>query len=191
MAIKERKRTKVGSTTVRLPKRWKDIVDLWAIDPDHNKTSAYQRVMEVQKKSAQSSSSVMFRVPEVAEYAEMRMQQLRDMAEQKFKINSESLLLLLTQMVTFDPRKCVDDQGNAIRLSKMGDAEAMALDGFEVVESESAGTIVTKMKFAKRYDGIDKMMRHLGMFEKDNEQVGDAMAAMLDKINEGGQGSLG
>lgn len=191
MAKEKREQPKVGKTTVRLTKRWREIVDSWVLDPDRNKTDAYHRIMGCSRQSAQSASSVMFRTPEVAEYAEARLQQLRDMTEHKFNVDSESLMTLLTQMVTFDPRKCVDDQGNAVRLSKMGDAEAMALDGFEVVESETAGTIVTKLKFAKRYEGIEKLMRHLGMYEKDNKQVGDAMASMLDQINETGQGPLG
>jgi phage terminase small subunit len=172
-------------------KNWKAVVDAWVLDPDRNKTNAYLTVSSTTNRhAAQTASSRLFMQPEVIEYVNMRLEQLAEIAEKKFALDAESLIELLSNMVTYDPRKLAG-KGTLKDLKEFGDAEAMALEGFDVIESESAGTVITKLKFAKRYDGIEKLMKYLGMYEKDNKQKADGLADVLAEIAGNGPGPLG
>ncbi|MCB2031372.1 MAG: terminase small subunit [Rhodoferax sp.] len=107
---------------------------------------------------------------------------------QKLELTTEGVLKNLAQAVYFDPRKLYNADGTLKPIPELDDDTAMALAGFEVVESvdgkgEDAVRILTKkVKWLDKNQARDQANKILGNYEKDNKQPGAALAAAVDKM---------
>jgi|SRR5579863_455709 len=99
----------------------------------------------------------------------------------RYAITRENVLEALSNLVFADPRKLFDADGNLLHLTQLDDRTAKMVSSFEVEELyESVGEgrakrkvntgRVTKVKMWDKNSAVDKAMRHLGLFEKDNQQ---------------------
>jgi phage terminase small subunit len=99
----------------------------------------------------------------------------RESLAKKYELTAESVIAELAKIVHADPRKLFDENGNIIAIRDWEDdmAGAVASVEFTVERHESGDEVVTGTKKVKLWDknsAIEKAMKHLGLFERDNEQ---------------------
>jgi len=93
-------------------------------------------------------------------------------------ISVDGTLRELRRLVYSDPRNFFDEHGNLLEIKELSDDAAACLASVEVVE-EFAGKgadrqhvgYVKKVKFWDKNSAIEKAMKHLGLFERDNAQL--------------------
>ena len=102
----------------------------------------------------------------------------------------ERVLTEAMRLAFFDIRKLADAEGNPIPISQLDDDTAAAIQGLELATERSRGedpveTVVRKYKVADKNAAIERLFKHLGLFEKDNKQSnpGDAMTAFLADLS--------
>lgn len=108
---------------------------------------------------------------------------LKSRAE-RTEIKADDVLKQVFRMTMVDPRMLVDEKGRAIPLNKLPDELAASIQGVEIKEED--GGVVYKYKLADRNSAAEKLMKHLGLYEKDNAQTGDAIGKMLAEIHGAG-----
>lgn len=112
-----------------------------------------------------------------------RRAEVKAQAEQNTGLSVERTLKELARLSYFDPRRLFDAEGNLKPIHTLDDDTAAGIAGLDVTE-EYAGhgegrTLVgytKKVKIADKNSAIDKAMKHLGLYEKDNEQQPPAVA---------------
>lgn len=99
---------------------------------------------------------------------------------QKLQITTETVLREVARLALFDPRKLFNADGSPKSITDLDDDTAAAIAGLEVVEefknSEEGREFVgytKKYKIADKNSSLDKLMKHLGLYEKDNKQAGE------------------
>lgn len=125
----------------------------------------------------------------------------------KVKLTTESVLNSAAQVLFFDPRKLYRQDGTLKALHELDDDTAMALSGIEISEEftqlpgdktlepqahggelkRSTGRKVVsgktvKFKWHDKNTARDQAARMLGMYEKDNRQRTDPLAALIAQL---------
>lgn len=130
------------------------------------------------EKTAYSQGPRLLKDVEVQAAIQARQAELAD----KHELTTDSVLRALSRIVHSDPRKFYRPDGSLKNVTELDDDAALSLAGVEVVEmaggmqidAESGPSHVPmytkKVKFWDKNAAIEKAMKHLGMFEKDNEQ---------------------
>lgn len=123
------------------------------------------------EKTATVQASQMLATKEVEEY----LSNLRGIMAEKTGISQQKILNELGRIAFADIRKFYQGENELIPVCDLGDDEAAALASLKTFEERVPGTdiIAGFNKEIKLYDklgAIEKLMKHLGMFEKDNEQ---------------------
>lgn len=108
----------------------------------------------------------------VAEIDERRHQAL-ERAQERTELTIEGVLLGLRRIVHADPRKFYRPDGTLKAIHELDDDAAAAIASIEIEEIVIRGVIVghtKKVKFWDKNAAIEKAMKYLGLFEKDNRQ---------------------
>lgn len=103
-------------------------------------------------------------------------------------LSAERVLQEAMRLAFFDIRKLVDADGKPIPISQLDADTAAAIQGLDVA---SVGNMdvgigqVLKYKIADKNSAIERLFKHLGLFEKDNKQSnpGDAMTQFLAELS--------
>ena len=77
---------------------------------------------------------------------------------------ADEVILAAARVIRFDPRKLVDKNGNLKKLEELDDATALALHSVDF-----DGNVISKVRVDKTA-AREQVMKHLGLFEKDNRQ---------------------
>jgi phage terminase small subunit len=143
------------------------------------------------EKSARHTGCMMLQEPAIIE----RVQQLVAERMQRAEITADRVLQEVARVALSDVRRLFTASGTLKPLNELDDDTAASVASVEVLE-EYAGTgrerVVVghtkKIKFWDKNAGLEKLMKHLGMFVKDNEQQnpGGAMAEFLAELSERG-----
>lgn len=104
----------------------------------------------------------------------------------KLEISTERVLREVARLAFFDTRQLFKPDGSPKAINELDDDTAAALAGLDVLE-EFDGTgkdrvfvgYTKKYKLASKIEALDKLMKHMGMFDKDNAQKGQAEAEAL------------
>jgi phage terminase small subunit len=98
-------------------------------------------------------------------------------AQQNTGVTIERTLRELARLAYVDPRRMFDSDGKMLQIHQLPDDVAPAVAQFErVVEYKGNGEdrveagYTTKVKLWDKVSAIEKAMKHLGLFEKDNAQ---------------------
>lgn len=98
-------------------------------------------------------------------------------------ITVERTLREVARLAYLDPRKLFNPDGTPKPIHELDDDTAAAIGGLEVVETvtEDGGKTarVSRYKLTNKEASLEKLMRHLGQYERDNNQIGDGLAARL------------
>ena len=94
--------------------------------------------------------------------------------EERTEITQDRVLDEYAKLAFLDPQKFYDADGNLLAIPDLPKDVAAALSGMDVIisfnkESESSETI-KKIKFSDKKAALDSVAKHLGMFEKHQNQ---------------------
>lgn len=112
-------------------------------------------------------------VPEVAAEIARRRAETLKAAEVVTGVSVERTLRELGRLAYADPRKLVNADGSLKQLHELDDDTAACIASFEVDELRADGASIGQTKKIKVWDknsAIEKAMKYLGLYEKDNEQ---------------------
>lgn len=98
----------------------------------------------------------------------------------------ERTLREVARLSFFDPARCYDVHGNLLPVPDMDEDTRAAVAGLEVTEEfsgkgdsrESVG-FTKKVRLADKNAALEKAMKHLGQYAKDNGQIGKAMGRAI------------
>jgi phage terminase small subunit len=102
----------------------------------------------------------MLRKAHIAALIKERTQKRLDAA----KLAADELILSAARVIRFDPRKLVDEKGKPKMLHELDEATALALTSVDF-----DGNVISKVRVDKTA-AREQLMKHLGLFEKDNRQ---------------------
>lgn len=90
----------------------------------------------------------------------------------KYELTTELAARSIVQELTFDPAKLYRDDGSLKDIHELDEDTRMALSAveFEQVGGKDDPVTVRKVKWANRAQAREQLMKHLGMFERDNTQ---------------------
>jgi phage terminase small subunit len=124
-------------------------------------------------KTAYSQGNRLLKDVEIQQSLSKRQQKLA----KQFELDTEKVLAQLAQIVYADPRKCFGPDGCLLPVREWPDEVAAMVSSVEV-DALFEGTgkdrkqigVTQKVKFWDKNSAIEKAMKHLGQFEKDNKQ---------------------
>lgn len=98
----------------------------------------------------------------------------------KYELTADLVVKSIVQELTFDPANLYQAGGQLKDITELDEDTRMALASveFEQLGSQDAPVFVRKMKWASRHNAREQAMKHLGMFEKDNEQKASALSGL-------------
>jgi phage terminase small subunit len=103
-----------------------------------------------------------------------RINGLRDAVAEKAIVTEARVIEEAARIGLLDPARLVDKNGALLQLHEMAPEVRAAIASIEVSEDrDEEGKVVGKLKKVKLWDknsAIEKIMKHLGMFERDNKQ---------------------
>ena len=131
-------------------------------------------------RTAEVQASTLLSYPKVAEAVAELAQEQAD----KLEITSEAVLLQVYCMAMADVRRLVDETGQPIPLHLLPEDIAAAIQ--DVVIKNEGGVQTYKVRLCDRNSALDKLMKHLGLYEKDNRQTGNAIGELMAAVHGGG-----
>lgn len=134
--------------------------------------------------SAKTAGQIGFKLLKKAEINRAITDRRQELS-QSSELTVERVRKLMAQRLFFDARKFWDDKGGLRSPHTLDEAEAAALESAETVRLKGRDDDVLaietmKIKFADRTAILGLAMRHLGMFAKENGQLGAAAAQFLE-----------
>jgi phage terminase small subunit len=132
-------------------------------------------------RSASSTGYDLLQNPRIRAALRGRQQKRAQMAD----VNAASVLRMAQRLAFYDARELFDANGQMMPVHALPDDIAAAVQGLEVEQTPLGQRV--KYKLADKGAGVDRLMRHLGMYGEDNRQGADAVSQMLAAIH--GQGS--
>lgn len=98
------------------------------------------------------------------------------------QITAERVLLEVARLAMYDPRKFFNSSGELLGIHDLDDDTAAALAGMDVMELPDGAGSVKKIKLVDKGPNLERLMKHLGLYERDNGQKIDPFTAMLHGI---------
>lgn len=119
-----------------------------------------------------------------------RVKELRERISGIGIASAERVLLEASRIALFDPRKLFRDDGSPKPINELDDDTAAALAGLDVVEEfEGSGEdrvfvgYTKKYKVADKNSAIEKLFKHHGLYERDNEQKTNPLSELLRAVS--------
>ena len=119
----------------------------------------------------------------------LRVEEIRERITNTSIASAERVLIEASRIALFDPRKLFREDGSPKPISELDDDTAAALAGLDVHE-EYVGTgedrvfvgYTKKYKVADKNAALEKLFKHHGLYEKDNDQKIDPLVEFLRGI---------
>ena len=148
------------------------------------------------KRSANQQASDLLALPKIQTLLAERR---REMAAEG-RLSVAQVLAQLARQSFFDPRRLIDPvTREPIHLADLPDDIALCIQGIEIeramdqqmVDGELVQTprVTYKLKFVDKGKSVDMLMRHLGLYEKDNAQA-NPVTALFEYIESRKAGAL-
>jgi len=152
------------------------------ISSDGNASAAYCKAYGVGKMSVTSvhrQASRLMRLPKI----KARITTLRANAAMKQELSIDRVLDEVRHSAFLDPLSIYDADGNVLPMRDIPEATRRAIASLVI---QKDGTV--KIKFCDKMQALERLMRFLGMFEKDNIQrfgfLDDLPRHMLKELEE-------
>ena len=134
------------------------------------------------KKGCESRGSEYLNHP----YTQQYLKEQTDRVAEQADVTQERVIQEIARLGLFDPRKLFDGRGNPLPISQLDDDAAAAIAGLKVREIPTGddGTLATviEYKLADKNSALDKLMKYLGAYEKDNSQRAKSLAELIDEV---------
>jgi len=101
------------------------------------------------------------------------IKQLQAEIQERNKITVDELVRTLASFVRLDPKDMFDENGMVKNLNDMPEAARKCIAELKVMEISSVDGpigVMKNIKLPSKLEAIEKLMKHLGGYEKDNEQ---------------------
>lgn len=164
-------------------------VQEYVADPTDAKAAYIRAGFTARGNAAEVNACRLLRNPKVRAEISRRLAALRSKAEEVTGITLQRTLREIARIAFFDPRKMFDSGGNPLSVTDLDNDTAAAIAGLDVLEEfEGAGDArrfvgyVKKYKIAEKKGALDMLMKHLGGYEKDNNQQGGMLGALLSQM---------
>lgn len=105
-----------------------------------------------------------------------RIEQLQAEISERNKITIDECVQRLTSMARFDLNDIYNEDGSLKKLSEIPEDSRMAIESLDTDEIKVDGKVVgytRKLKISNRRANLIELMKHLGGYEKDNQQKVD------------------
>lgn len=97
-------------------------------------------------------------------------------------ISAQRVIKEVARIALFDVRKLFDADGMPLPVNLLDDDTAAAIGGIKTVtigNTESGLGEIREYKVTDKGQALEKLMKHLGLYEKDNEQKNQGLAESL------------
>lgn len=152
---------------------------------DLNATQAAIRAGYSPKTAQEQSSRLLSNV-----IIQKAVQERRQQHQTNTGLTVERVLTEAMRLAFFDIRKLTDAEGNPIPINQLDDDTAAAIQGLELAtersrDEDGSETVVRKYKVADKNAALERLFKHLGLFQKDNDQNNPAKAlqALMDMVD--------
>ena len=98
-----------------------------------------------------------------------RIQELQSEVAERNQITVDELIQSLSGMVRFDVAELYNEDGSLKSIHEIPKEARMMISEVESIDLKDLG-VVRKVKTIRKLDAIEKLMKHLGGYEKDNNQ---------------------
>ncbi len=101
------------------------------------------------------------------------IQEQQKTIRERNKITIDELVQTLAEMVRFDIADLYNEDGSLKKLNEMSVSARKCISDLqtaEMIEKGSAIGLIQKVKTYNKQEAIEKLMKHLGGYERDNEQ---------------------
>lgn len=102
------------------------------------------------------------------------------------KITAARVLQEIARLAFFDPRKLLTSDGEPVPIQDLDDDTAAAIAGLETATEKERGgegvTYIRKYKIADKNNALEKLSKHLGLYQLDNHQKTDALTEVLNRL---------
>lgn len=135
------------------------------------------------KKTAEVQASTLLRNPKVKNY----VQKLMDKRSDRIEITADRVLQEIAK-IAFNNIQDYIDEGNVIKdLKSIPKDHAASVESIKIIETEWEGgsKTSTSFKLHSKDSALEKLARHLGIFEKDNNQKGKVKISVSMKKDGG------
>jgi phage terminase small subunit len=152
---------------------------------------AYPKSQKWKLEALYVSASQLADAPKVS----IRIKELQLASAAEAKISDAKTLKEIACIAFFDPRKLFNEDETVKFIHELDDSTAAALASFELNKVGKP----TKVKVFDKNSALEKLCKHLGLYEKDNTQRGQVavtltdgervsrLAAILSKIHPGNE----
>jgi phage terminase small subunit len=178
MARKPGKPKNAGTSKESIAMRRKKFIEAY-IANGGNGTEAVKTAGYTHKTARQQASRLLSDANIKAQLSERAKETAR-----KYELTTDLAVRSIYQEITFDPAKLYREDGSLRDITELDEDTRMALTA---VEFEQIGkrepVMVRKVKWAARHQAREQLMKHLGMFERDNEQKTKGLAELLKAVD--------
>lgn len=166
--------------------KMRQFADLYRGGPDDvrgNAAACYKAVHpKATKKVCESSGSNYLNHPYTQEY----MREKTDKVAEKADITQERVLKEVFRCGMYDMRKLFDDKGEPLPPSQLDDDVAAAVVGLKVTtmlgDEDKPAMKRYEYKLADKGPAQEKLMKYLGLYEKDNNQKAKSLSELLAEV---------
>lgn len=167
------KKTNKKKPSEKLLQKYKLVVDEWVKNGFKDGFKAYKKYYpNASRATADVNFSKIKSIPEISEYIEKVK---KDIAERN-KVTIDKCVKALDAMAFFNIKDLLNDDGTLKKLNDIPEDALMAIEGFEIDEittKENSIGVNKKIKLSSRRANLIELMKHLGGYEKDNQQKTD------------------
>jgi len=101
---------------------------------------------------------------------------------ERAEIDAEEVVRQLARIAFSDVRRLFDNHGNLLPIEQIDPATAMAIASYDVSIDPATGVRRARVRFWDKNSALEKLMKHLGLFERDNRQGSDPLSELLGRI---------
>ena len=168
-----------------------EFIDLYRGDPEcrGNATACYASMHpKASRRTCEVEGHKLLRNPEISAYLERKRRE----AEQRADVSQADVLRELARLGFSRISGVFDDHGGLKSPDRLSADVEASISSIEVV-TRLGGTkdedgnreveYVNKIRLWDKNSALDKLARHLGMYDADNRQQGDPMSRLLEMID--------
>lgn len=134
-------------------------------------------------RSADQTASRLLRTDKVKREIEQHRAEKTAILKSETGITLERTLKEIARISFFDPRRLFHSDGTPRSITELDDDTAAVIAGLDVSEQRDGDGLVIgqikKWKLSDKKGALDMLMKHLGGYEANNKQAGDAAASAL------------
>jgi phage terminase small subunit len=148
-----------------------------AVAKGENASDAYRAAYDAKNMSAAAihvAACRLLKDPKIV----LRVEELRAPAVKTTRLEIEEILCQLACVLRSDARRLFRPDGTLIPVRELDDATAAAISSIDLDEKGRP----KKIRLWSKTDAIDKAMRHLGLFERDNGQRMPNLAIQVNLV---------